>query len=242
MITCPRCGGLAPDGSPWCPHCGYGRPQAPIVYQPPQSIPARYDIVDLPPSPKPHRLKKKKRKKSGYLKAALALFGALFGLIILSALISSGSEPEPTATPNLETLVSEMMDQAGTKTAIAVLSATPTFTLTPTFTATFTMVPTYTPYPTYTPFPEVPVAPSYTGPLTYSDNSYAQSAPGIRGSVAPETSYSACVVKGSKTGKYHCSNSPNFDTMKDYVCFSSEAEAIAAGYEMSGNMHGWCQQ
>ena len=26
MITCPRCGYQAPDGTPYCPRCGYGRP------------------------------------------------------------------------------------------------------------------------------------------------------------------------------------------------------------------------
>lgn len=50
----------------------------------------------------------------------------------------------------------------------------------------------------------------------------------------------ACNVKGSKNLIYHCKNSPNFYTMKEYTCFSTEAEAIAAGYRMTNNQGGWC--
>lgn len=50
----------------------------------------------------------------------------------------------------------------------------------------------------------------------------------------------ACNVKGSKNLIYHCKNSPNFYTMKEYTCFNTEAEAIAAGYRMTNNQGGWC--
>lgn len=50
----------------------------------------------------------------------------------------------------------------------------------------------------------------------------------------------ACNVKGSKNLIYHCKNSPNFYTMKEYTCFNTEAEAIAAGYRMTNNRGGWC--
>ena len=50
-----------------------------------------------------------------------------------------------------------------------------------------------------------------------------------------------CNIKGSKNLIYHCKNSPNYSTMKDYTCFSTEAEAIAAGYKMTSNQGGWCQ-
>ena len=49
-----------------------------------------------------------------------------------------------------------------------------------------------------------------------------------------------CNVKGSKNMIYHCINSPNFSTMKEYTCFSTEAEAIAAGYRMTSNQGGRC--
>ena len=59
-------------------------------------------------------------------------------------------------------------------------------------------------------------------------------------SPTPETKQS-CRIKGNPdTMIYHCKNSPNFDTMTNYKCFGSPAEAEAAGYRMSKNV-GWCQ-
>lgn len=34
MITCPRCGHQAPDGTPYCPNCGYGKPVQPPAQTP----------------------------------------------------------------------------------------------------------------------------------------------------------------------------------------------------------------
>lgn len=90
-----------------------------------------------------------------------------------------------------------------------------------------------------TPVPaEVPIA---SAPQTYTDNSAVVSR-NYLGSTVQDTSDSCAYIKGSNKGKYHCKNSPNYNTMKDYTIFCSEAEAKAAGYEMSGNMNGWCQQ
>ena len=40
MITCPRCGFQAPDGTPYCPRCGYGRPVPPVPPVPQNQIPS----------------------------------------------------------------------------------------------------------------------------------------------------------------------------------------------------------
>ena len=262
MIICPRCGYQAPDGSPWCPRCGYGCPypiqyqqqppqQMPVPYQP-QPIPAQYDVVNIPPQPDPgptpkrKRKNKKKKKLPKWLRTLIIIFGSivlLFFAFVVWAIVDP-STSDITKTPTLS--YDEMMDTAvadaqqyhnETSTAWA-LSVTPTFTATFTPEPTNTPAPTNTPVPTDTPIPTNTPVPVVAAPQnqTYSNNT------GIRGSVQ-DTSTNTCAVKGSKSGhKYHCSNSPNYNTMKDYVCFSSEAEAIAAGYEMSGNMHGWCAQ
>lgn len=41
MITCPRCGYQAPDGSLYCPHCGYGRQQVPPMQSDPPKEPKK---------------------------------------------------------------------------------------------------------------------------------------------------------------------------------------------------------
>ena len=256
MIICPRCGYQAPDGSPWCPRCGYGCPypiqyqqqppqQMPVTYQP-QPISAQYDIIDIPPQPdsgQTPKRKKKKKKVKKWVKTLGIGCGTIVILVIAFVVWAVGTYSEKTienndSTPqNVETMVSQMMNQTATAEQIAILSATPTFTATFTQVPTFTPLPTYTPFPTYTPYPTDTPVPFVAAPQnqTYSNNT------GIRGSVQ-DTSTNTCAVKGSNSGIYHCSNSPNFNTMKNYVCFSSQAEAEAAGYTMSGNMHGWCAQ
>lgn len=260
MIICPRCGYQAPDGSPWCPRCGFGCPypvqyqqqppqQMPVPYQP-QPIPAQYDVIDIPPQPDPwqtpkRKKKKKKKKLHGCIIAILAFLGVIilgFVAIVIAAIVDP-STSDITKTPTLS--YDEMMDTAvadaqqyrnETSTAWA-LSVTPTFTVTFTPEPTNTPAPINTPVPTDTPIPTDTLVPVVAAPQnqTYSNNT------GIRGSVQ-DTSTNTCAVKGSNSGIYHCSNSPNYNTMKNYVCFSSQAEAEAAGYTMSGNMHGWCAQ
>ncbi len=264
MIICPRCGYQAPDGSPWCPRCGYGCPypmqqqqlppqQMPAVYQPQpqyqaQQEPPQYDIYDLPPQTPKKKTKKRKKKKSLFKKILLGI-GIILGLLIsgfVALVIYYGwmaDTPEtPTPTPNMETMVQVVNDQNATATMIVALSATSTFT--PTMTSTNTPEPTYTPIPTNTPVPtDTPIpAAAWSSDQTYSDNNYAQTGSGVRGSVAQDTSVDTCTVKVSKNGIYHCKNSPNYNTMKEYTCFSSQAAAEAAGYKMSGNMGGWCAQ
>ena len=268
MIVCPRCGFQAPDGSPWCPRCGYGCPyplppqqqgQMPVVYQP-QQIPAQYDVYDIPPQPdqpqqeqptqKRKKGKRKKKKRSIFKKLGMGcaiIFLLFVGFIVLALSSNTDTDSQKqiknsAATPqNVETMVKQMMDQTETAVQSAILSATPTFTLSPTDTpaSTNTPVPTDTPVPSDTPIPA-----AWSSGQTYSDSSYAQSGGGVRGSVAqPDTTSDTCAnIKISSTGKYHCKNSPNYNTMKNYFIVCSQEEAEAAGYEMSGNMGGWCQQ
>ena len=266
MIICPRCGYPAPDGSPWCPRCGYGcpypmqppqlqqPPQMPAVYQPPPQIPPQYDIYDLPPQPQSDPVvpkknkKKKKNRKRGCLTAILASITIIilgFIAIVLWAIADTSKySVPPTAEPtlSLEELEATVEQQISQRSTIAALSATPTATMTFTPTPTRTPKPTRTPWPTDTPRPTSTPAPAVAAPSYTEPQTYSQSGTGYLGAVAGSSTNNTCVVKGSNSGIYHCSNSPNYNTMKNYVCFSSEAEAIAAGFKMSGNMHGWCAQ
>lgn len=236
MITCPRCGYQAPDGSPWCPNCGYGCPhpellqqptqQMPILYQP-QQIPPQYDIYDIPPQQEPQKppkmLKKKHNKLKRYAFVIFTFLGMMGFLIFLLSLMPDTDKQEATITPNIETMIAEINNQNATAEMVKVLSATPT------------RLPTNTSAPLLPSDTPIPAA-AESAPV--SDQTGAT----YRGSLPQAPTDKPCVVKGSKNGKYHCKNSPNYDTMKEYVCFSSEAEAIAAGYVMSGNQGGYCRQ
>lgn len=129
MITCPRCGGQAPDGTPWCPYCGYGKPENPA------------------PAPQPEP--KKKKKKKSLLRKILLTIGIIFGVLLAGfialAIQFSKKYNPPTTTPNMETMVQKAMDQSGTEAA---LSATPISTVTPS--PTNTPIPTATMVPTST--------------------------------------------------------------------------------------------
>lgn len=247
MITCPRCGYQAPDGTPWCPNCGYGCPY-PMPYQP-QQVPPQYDVIDVTSRPNQHLPKAKKYKKKNRklpkifipFLIGIGLFVVGFLSLVVAAIVDPSVSTPIATTESIGSVVRKMIDQNATEAMAAILSATPTFTATntevPTNTPTLTdtPVPTDTPVTTNTPVPTATVSkPIYSG--SASDRS------GILGSTVQDTVTNTCAVKGSNNGIYHCKNSPNYNTMKNYVCFSSQADAEAAGYKMSGNQHGWCQQ
>ena len=71
MITCPRCGYQAPDGSPYCPRCGYGKPPA-APAQAQQPAPAAPEPISEPPL----------KKKSSWIPWALLLI-ALAALVLM---------------------------------------------------------------------------------------------------------------------------------------------------------------
>ena len=174
-------------------------------------------------------------------------------LVIAFVVWAVGTYSEKTienndSTPqNVETMVSQMMNQTATAEQIAILSATPTFTATFTQVPTFTPLPTYTPFPTYTPYPTDTPVPVVAAPQnqTYSNNT------GIRGSVAQDISNSAaCNIKGNVNSDgeyiYHCPNSPSYSRTKVNLSegdrwFCSPEEAEAAGFHPAKNMSG-CRQ
>lgn len=59
-------------------------------------------------------------------------------------------------------------------------------------------------------------------------------------SPTPKPTDKPCYVKGNPDSMiYHCPGSPNYNDLTGYKCFSSSAEAEAAGYRPAMNMS-WC--
>lgn len=78
MITCPRCSFQAPDGSPYCPRCGYGR--QPVQYVQPPAQPVEQPA---PEEPSPHTEPKPEKKKDN------SIFG-YFAMIIIIIMLCMG--------------------------------------------------------------------------------------------------------------------------------------------------------
>lgn len=89
----------------------------------------------------------------------------------------------------------------------------------------FTLTPLWTSYSASTPVLKDPSA------IHMPKNIY---------SPTPKPTDKPCYVKGNPNSMiYHCPGSPNYNDLTGYKCFSSSAEAEAAGYRPAKNM-GWC--
>lgn len=116
MITCPRCGYQAPDGTPYCPRCGYGRPPVPPA----------------PPAPVPEKQTAKKKKPGcgTYILFAVGILAAFLVIMYIGSFIyraATGPEKTPTMSPN------QIMD-AAQKTASVLQTQTAAASILPTAT------------------------------------------------------------------------------------------------------------
>ena len=84
MITCPRCGGQAPDGTPWCPYCGYGKPPEPI--QQPQPV------KPTPPA---------KKKNGSPVVGCLVILVIIISVYTIIAMLKPDKKANPTDTPTI---------------------------------------------------------------------------------------------------------------------------------------------
>ena len=92
MITCPRCGFQAPDGTPYCSRCGYGRPP-------------------VPPAPVPDKQTTKKKKPGcgTYILFAVGILAAFIGIMFIGSIFyKAATSPEKTPAMSAD----QIMDAA----------------------------------------------------------------------------------------------------------------------------------
>ena len=122
MITCPRCGGQAPDGTPYCPYCGYGKqPPLPTQYIPtnqslvnPQQVVSNFNQKNSQNN-KTQEPNKKHNKKRSCLGSFIKVIGfALIIIIIFLVLLSMSGRPSKSRLSSATATFSqdELMENA----------------------------------------------------------------------------------------------------------------------------------
>lgn len=136
MITCPRCGFQAPDGTPYCPRCGYGKP-ADGAQQPPSGpAPASAARTAVRISNDKQQNQIIRQKRIIVALAALLAFSLIF-LIIINSIRSNLKDQLRAAQRTVSAQQTDLRSIRQTATAFASEpTATPTMTPEPTITPT----------------------------------------------------------------------------------------------------------